>query len=294
MIVATSTWDSADVLEPWLAHIERLGAAKVLVMDYGSTDGTREILGSKRWSGLVRAHDVSSLQADTSNDLLAIAKADHEGSWCLFCDPDEFLITLTMSVEDLLPADRDAVSIVSVPRRNMTGPRSEATSTDSSLSPFEWLTLRIERTSERTDEEVAGRIELSSPWIFSALPGKVLVDVDRVDFIALGDHEARASDGSTDQLEGSILLHFPFRSFERFRSKLEHAGRHIEHDPQPSGAPWHYVRWLSAGGERALRGEYEAQFVDDADVARLIRAGFLVEDVRARDAVRAFARSNAV
>ncbi len=173
MIVATTTWDSADVLEPWLAHVKGLGAAKVIVIDYGSTDGTREILRSKRWSDLVQAHDIRSLQADTSNDLLAIAKAEHEGSWCLFCDPDEFLVTPSMSLEDLLPAEGDEVSIVSVPRRNMTGPRSEARSADSRLSTFEWLTLRIEGRSERTDEERFGQVELSSPWIFTAIPGKV-------------------------------------------------------------------------------------------------------------------------
>ncbi len=286
MIIATSTWDSADVLEPWLAHVKGLGAAKVIVMDYGSTDGTREILASKRWSGLVQAHEVRSLRADTSNDLLAIAKADHERSWCLFCDPDEFLVTPAMSLEDLLPAETDEVSIVSVPRRNMTGPRSEATSADSCLSPFEWVTLRVERRSERTDEERFGQIELSSPWIFTAIPGKVFVQVDRVDFIGAGDHEARTSDRSTEQIEGSILLHFPFRGFERFRLKLNHARRHMADDPWPPGAGWQYRRWLSAPDERALRKEYEAQFVDDADVAKLMRVGTLVEDTRVRDAMR--------
>ena len=157
MIVATTTWDSADVLEPWLAHVKRLGAAKVIVVDYGSNDGTREALRSKHWSGLVQAHDIRSLQADTSNDLLAIAKADHEGSWCLFCDPDEFLVTPEMRVEDLLPAESDEVSIMSIPRRNMTGPRSEATSADSSLSPFEWVTLRIERSRREPTRSGSGR-----------------------------------------------------------------------------------------------------------------------------------------
>ena len=258
----------------------------MIVIDYGSTDGTREILRSKRWSGLVEAHDIGSLQADTSNDLLAIAKADHQGSWCLFCDPDEFLVTPAMIFEDLLPAESDDVSIVSVPRRNMTGPRSIATSADSCLSPFEWETLRIERRSERTDEERFGQIELSSPWIFTAIPGKVLVQVDRVEFMGAGNHSARASEGATEEREGSVLLHFPFRDFGRFRQKLENARIHIEADPWEPGAGWQYRRWLSAPDERAVRDEYEAQFVDDADIATLIGVGALVEDTRVRDAVR--------
>ena len=208
-------------------------------------------------------------------------------SWCLFCDPDEFLVTPAMSVEDLLPAESDEVSIVSVPRRNMTGPRSEAASADSCLSPFEWVTLRIERRSKRTDEERfrPDRAEFALD-LHPAVPGKVIVRVDRVDFIGAGDHEARGSDRGTEQLEESDLLHFPFRGFERFRLKLEHARSHMAHDPWPPEAGWQYRRWLSAPDERALRDEYEAQFVDDADVAKLMRVGTLVEDVRVRDAVR--------
>jgi hypothetical protein len=287
VIIATSTWDSADVIEPWLRHQERLGAAAVLVMDYGSTDGTREILGSPRWSPLVRMFDVPSLQADTSNDLLAIAKADHPGTWCLYCDPDEFLVTPAMKLEDLLPGGAGGVSIVTVPRRNMTGARSAAMSAGSSRSPFGWLTLRIEQRAERTDAERFGQSELSSPWIFTAIPGKVLVQVDRVAFIGAGDHDARAEMGETHHLEGCMLLHFPFRGFERFRHKLQLARRHMAEDPpQPPEIAWQYRRWIGAPDERALWDEYESQFVDDADVPRLVRDRVVVEDTRVRDAVR--------
>lgn len=273
------------MIEPWLRHLEQLGATAVLAMDYGSNDGTREILRSPRWSRLVRMYDVPSLQADTSNDLLAIAKAEYPGSWCLFCDPDEFLVTPAMSLQDLLPARAGGISIVTVPRRNMTGARS-AVRLGSSRSAFEWLTLRIERTSERTDAERFGQTELSSPWIFTAIPGKVVVQVDRVDFIGAGDHGAEAEAGETGHLERCVLLHFPFRSFERFRLKLQLARRHMEEDPQPPDIAWQYRRWIGAPDDRALRDEYESQFVDDADVPRLVRDGVLVEDTRVREAVR--------
>jgi hypothetical protein len=230
-------------------------------------------------------YDVPSLQADTSNDLLAIAKADHPGSWCLFCDPDEFLVTPGMNLGDLLPVDTADLSIMSVPRRNMTGARSAATSRSSPNNPLRWLTLRIEGRAERTDAERAGRTELSSPWIFTAIPGKVLVRVDQVDSIGAGDHEATASTGGTEYPKEPLLLHFPFRSFEQFRLKLQLARRHMNEDPQPPETAWQYRRWLHVPDERALRREYEAQFVDDTEVAALLRDGALVEDTRVRDAL---------
>jgi hypothetical protein len=255
-------------------------------MDYGSTDGTREILRSAPWAPLVCMYDVPSLRSDTSNDLLAIAKADHPGSWCLYCDPDEFLVTPAMRLDDLLVETGGAVSIANVPRRNMTGLRSAARAERPVGSPFQWLTLRIEKRSERTDAERFGQVELTSPWIFTAILGKVLVQVDRIELIGPGDHDGRAEAGETREVEHCVLLHFPFRGFERFRRKLELARRHMAAiAPQPPNIAWEYRRWLSAPDEKALRAEYEAQFVDDAEVPALVRDGALVEDTRVRDAL---------
>lgn len=292
MIVATSTWDSADVIESWLRHQEALGAGAVLVMDYGSTDGTCEILGSPRWSQLVRLNHVRALNADSSNDLLAIAKASYPGSWCLFCDPDEFLVTPSMRLDDLLADTDEGLSVLEVPRRNMTGAVSVADPPGFLVSPLELLTLRIEGRSERTDAERHGEAELSSPWIFTAVPGKVLVRVDQVDLIGPGDHSGRPVSGETREVEQCVLLHFPFRSFDHFRRKLELARRQrAVVGPQPPDFAWQYRRWLGVAEEAAVRAEYEAQFVDDGDVAALLDDGALVEDTRIRDALRAYWRA---
>jgi hypothetical protein len=289
VIIATSTWNSADLIETWLRHQEALRATAVLVMDYGSTDGTREILRSPRWSQLVRMYDVQALEADASNDLLAIAKASYSGSWCLYCDPDEFLVTPAMSLDDLLANTGEGISVVSVPRRNLTAPRSVANAAGLVDSPFEWLTLRIERRSTRTDAERFGEAGLSSPWIFTAILGKVLVQVDQVDLIGPGDHSAHAGVGETCETDNCVLLHFPFRGFDRFRRKLELARRQrAVVGPQPPNIAWEYRRWLGLPDEAALRAEYEAQFVEDAKVPALLADGALTEDARVRDALRGY------
>lgn len=258
-------------------------------MDYGSTDGTREILSSPRWSPLVRFYDVQALEADTSNDLLAIAKASYPGAWCFYCDPDEFLVTPSMRFDDLLEETDDGDSVLEVPRRNMTGPLSVASAVEFADSPFEWLTLRIEGRSMRTDAERFGEAELSSPWIFTAIMEKVVVRVDQVDWIGPGDHSGRAESGATRKLEHCVLLHFPFRGFDRFRRKLGLARRQrAVVEPQPRNVAWEYRRWLSAPDEDAVRAEYEAQFVDDAGVPALLVDGALVEDTRVRNALRGY------
>lgn len=288
VIIATSTWDALDVIEPFLVHQERLGAAGVLVMDYGSTDGTLDVLRSSRWSGLVTVYDVPSLSSDTSNDLLEIAKADHGADWCFFCDPDEFLVAPHGRLVDLVADVHPSTASIVVPRRNVTGRRSAVTGEDEPGPFHQWLTLRIEGRSDRSRAEIMGATRLTSPWIFTAIPGKVLVRVDRVQAIGPGDHAAAGGREQSLDPETGLLLHFPFRSLHQFRIKMQNAARHWAEDETPPipGAAWQYKRWLGLREQRALRPEFEQQFVADGDVSDLIAAGVLAEDTRIRDALR--------
>ena len=52
-MVQNSVWNGVDIIESFLMHQQMLGATSVFVMDYGSTDGTRDILNSSRWSHFV-------------------------------------------------------------------------------------------------------------------------------------------------------------------------------------------------------------------------------------------------
>ena len=46
LIVITTTWNSANVIETFLHHYRALGVDQVLVMDFDSSDGTDELLRS--------------------------------------------------------------------------------------------------------------------------------------------------------------------------------------------------------------------------------------------------------
>jgi hypothetical protein len=285
VIIATTTWDAGDIIEEFLRYYELLGARRVLVLDLNSTDGTRDILGAARWKDFVEVIDLSAplKEVDMSGELLNLA---HGSEWCLFCDPDEFLVTPNMVITDpvLEASDRDT-AVITLPRRNMTGRRSATDDTAAQLSPSRCLDLRIDRPHERRPEEYTAR-DLTPPWIFTALPPKVLVRPDRIRSLNYGDHSAETEPGA-DQLQSAVCLlhHYPFRSYRHFERKVSQAVEHGAADwPPPNG--WQYRRWILCRDRGALLDEYREQFVDDRDVAGLLASRALVRDTRVSDLLR--------
>ena len=196
VIVVTTTWNSATLIDTFLRHYRALGVDQVLVMDFDSSDGTDELLRSSEWAAFVRTVPFTGLAGlDSSNLMLDLAR-DWFGpdAVCLFCDPDELLaVPEACDVGSPLGA-ADAVVL---PRHNVTGLRSVAASEPDSLSALRGLTLRIDGRCERVPIEDMHKERLVPPWIYTAIPGKVLVRAGRVLSIGAGDHVAVVAPGDT-------------------------------------------------------------------------------------------------
>ena len=52
-IVITTTWNCVDLISTFLKHSHQVGFRHVLVMDFDSVDGTREVLTSPEWETFV-------------------------------------------------------------------------------------------------------------------------------------------------------------------------------------------------------------------------------------------------
>jgi glycosyltransferase involved in cell wall biosynthesis len=284
-IVATTTWNSSDLIETFLQHYRKLGFDQVLVMDFDSTDGTSEILRSSRYHGFVRTIPFPRIvELDSSRILLNQAKRDFgPDTGCLFCDPDELLVLPGgAAVSDLgIPAMSAAI----LPRFNMTGRLSSARDSAEDLSPLGVLNLRIQKPSRRKPSEDMHKDVLSPPWIYTAIPGKVFVRLGPTLAVGDGDHSAIVSDKRVAPAPaGAYLLHFPFRTYEAFEEKMRLAASDFASNPHSAETyGWQIRRWLRIAKSGNLHDEYLQQFVPDEQVDQSIEDGTLALD----DSVRA-------
>jgi len=281
-IVATTTWNSIDLIRPFLGHYRRLGFGRALVMDYASDDGTRDVLEADEWRDFVTIVPFPGLASlDSSNILLTIAKTDTNAQWCLFCDPDELLrLPDGTRLNDWLAVLPAAAESIVIPRFNMTGALSGARLEATERSHVEALRLRILRRCARVDPHDIDMAALEPPWIFTAILPKVMVRVATALVIGEGDHSARTENDSTwDASEGVRLLHYPIRTFSAFRQKVDLARRDFTANPHLRQAHgWQVRRWINLASAGRLLEEYYRQFIPDEDVGGLIADGTLCRD----------------
>jgi hypothetical protein len=282
-IVVTTTWNCIDLISTFLHHYRKLGFDAVLAMDFESTDGTREVLTSSEWKHFVQIVPFPGIEGlDSSNQLLAVARHSCDAdAWALFCDPDEFLVTPSMNIrEPALESRTQGVESLSIPRFNVTALLSVARTNQSRLTALDALTLRIDRRHERNLEAQQQDEALEPPWIFTAIPSKVLVRVESALQIGDGDHSCETIAGRIGQVVSGVhLLHYPFRAYSQFASKIELATIDLSANQHlPVGYGWQLRRWIRLSNSGRLYEEYLQQFIADEHVQALLHDGTLALD----------------
>jgi hypothetical protein len=187
-LLATTTWNSSDIIGTFLEYYRRLGVDRVLLMDFDSTDQTQEIARSfGDFVSMVPYPGIANL--DSSNIMLALARERFgPDARCLFCDPDEFLV-----VPDGVGAGQlglHSARGISIPRHNVTARVSDVLERPDELTPIGCLNLRIDRRAVRNVPQDMFLDELTPPWIYTAIPGKVSVRLGSATAIGAGDHGA--------------------------------------------------------------------------------------------------------
>jgi hypothetical protein len=283
-ILLTTTWNSEDVIGTFLQHYRRLGFDQIVVMDFDSTDCTRDILTDPGWQGFVSIFPFPGIERlDSSNLMLADARRSFPPETLgLFCDPDELLVLPLMDAARDLPLDLgdDSASGWVFPRSNMTCRKSTVMAHQDEMQAFGALRYRADGAIRGNHVALIKEERLEPAWIFTRLPGKVLVKLAHAKAIGDGDHTASTTQALTAAPEGFRILHYPFRTLQAFRKKIAIAEQDFAVNTHlPAGYGWQLRRWIKLAQGGDLSREYFDQFPDDADFDRHLAEGSLEEDL---------------
>jgi hypothetical protein len=273
--------DEVDIIEDNLRYHRAQGVDFFVVADTGSTDGTVELLERHDRAGtltLVRMPGgIRAAREGAGETRITRLAVEMGADWVIHNDADEFWWPLAGDLKAALD---------SIPARYgmVVAPRTEFVARPDSGGPFaERLTLRERhfrrppKTAHRAHPGVVTRgahpIEL---WVDTgSSPRGVLVGKPiRRERAEHTEPELPLIPAPTFPL---AVLHFPFRSFEHYRRRVEIA---VENRQLSRG------RVKEAYDAGRLEDVYADLVIDDETAGRAIAEGWLVEDNRLRDYLR--------
>jgi glycosyl transferase family 2 len=290
IVLLTLPSDQGDVLKDYIEWHLGLGVDLIIAQDCWSSDNTHEILnlyasrGQLEWFPMPQ-RDISKY---SPSDTLAKMAIDRHAEWMIMTDVDEFLCPTGDDLRTSLQrAAADNVSSLRVPCFNMTDRIPTP-----SMRATEALTLRIDRPAVVTDEHWRSG-ELPVPYVFMGHPPKTIVRAPAFVAYGPGTHTVTTAWGAMRELSDLRILHYPFRGWSTFQTKVANAVAFFEDNThlEPWWS-WHWRRWIRLNQEGQLREEYESQFLSPARAQQLIRDGVCTVDetianwIRESDAVR--------
>ena len=164
--IISGMYNVADLAAEFCSYHLGLGVDKIFVADYGSDDGTLDLLAPFARKGHVQIVPLPThhfANYDPSNAILGKIRQEDTADWVSFLDPDEYLTGPDKLKTSLAQAWAHGVEAIAVSRFNLTGigPIPEG------VHYLTHLTQKIVATDARESSAAA---PLSSPWIFTRLP----------------------------------------------------------------------------------------------------------------------------
>jgi hypothetical protein len=244
------------------------------VTDHRSRDGTSDILDSYAREGVVvvlREEGEYAQQAAWQTRMARLAWRQHAADWVINSDADEFWWPRDSSLKATLAAVPNRYSVVYGLQHNFIPPRDDGG----------WF---IERMTTR--------LALAAPINDPATPFRLVVKVAhrgalRVEIQKGGGHQVFGlGDGVLRTWYPLHVLHFPFRSRTQSMHKYRKTWTGWEHNLRADLA-----RARQASDEGRNSAMWDRIALDGAALQRGLREGWLVSDVRLRDAFERLRRT---
>jgi Glycosyl transferase family 2 len=273
LVLTVLARDEADVIDASLSFHLSAGVDFVVATDNGSRDGTREIFERYRREGRLHLIDEPAeglRQSEWVTRMARLAASDFGADWVINSDADEFWWPRGPSLRDVLEAVPPQYGVIHAFWRTFV-PRP-----DDHARFVERMTLRL--TPEAP---------INDPRSFYRPVKKIAHRADPDVVVGRGNHGLVSSELSPllawHPLE---VLHFPLRSREQWRRKVQLQGDAFTKYIERVGAGYHLTAYDALQSGR-IEEQYATMVVDDAAAGRGLRDGCLTVDTRLRDALRA-------
>lgn len=270
IILTLMVRDEVDIIAAMIEHHLAQGVDHIIVTDNASVDGTREILAKYEALGVLELHDDlrhEKQQAEVVTKMARKAAEELGASWVINADADEFWVPVDRSrtLAEVLRELPDDIESLRIPVKNVL---ASATETGPVLGGLAW---RDER-----DEEALRAVGLHA----QPTPNMLVRGVPGLE-IAQGNHFSNlpVTEEAPEGL-GIEVLHVPFRSWERYETRVVNTGESYLKSPHLKPSPRHHgmrdFRWLKAG---VLTPFYVARFPEPGatEPAGFVRDTWLTE-----------------
>lgn len=269
--------NEVDVIEANIRLHALLGVDAFVVMDNGSTDGTREKLAALQQQFDLMIIDEPSQtyqQAKWMLQLAHVARREMGAHWVISNDADEFWIPQQGdSLKMHLQLDD---SVVTVPRSNMVL-TNEALKREYRFFDADHRVqypICYERDAQKHDPNISMLLVPISP--------KVIVNPNGLIKISGGNHRAKHWDKwrtarATDAIR---VYHYPIRSYEQFEANIRHRQQLLKNTNARMGD--HYRRWVRLYEQGRLREEFERLVISAEHLNVLAHYQVVVEDMLPR------------